>query len=154
MRAVMERVADADAPWIDARVRATWDALVLEIPRPGNPDPEVFERVHVAVAHNSATLRFRDHVVCHAFDAGYAHLYRRMDRSLLLTHIRDCILRFARFIVRKCETLVADDGPTVVLAPTLAFDGPLAHWLPRETIRDLADEMRMTRALVAMEKAV
>mgnify|MGYP003404650962 CR=1 FL=1 len=36
----MENVADADAAWLDARIRAAWDALVFEFPRPGNPDPE------------------------------------------------------------------------------------------------------------------
>lgn len=144
----MENVADGDAAWLDARIRATWGALVFEFPRPGNPDPERYEAARLLVSRDEARAEFRGHTFLIPLDAAAAKIYRQMDRSMLYVHFRDRATRLARLVARKCEQLVADDEAALVVAPALAFDGPLGHWLPRETIRDSADEARMARALM------
>lgn len=143
----MENVADADAAWIDARIRAAWDALVFSFDRPDNPEPERHETVEIVVARDDARVTFRGHTFFYPLNASYARVYGRMDRSMFFVHARECIARLARFVARECEVHVADDEATLVVTPTYASTGALAHWLPRETIRNPADEERMARAL-------
>ena len=123
----MENVADADAAWLDARIRAAWDALVFEFPRPGNPDPERYETVRLTVLRDEARAEFRGHTFVLPLEPRAARMYRQMDRSMLYVHFHDRATRLARLVARRCEQLVADDEAALVVAPALAFDGPLGH---------------------------
>lgn len=143
----MENVADADAMWLDARIRTAWDALVFSFERPESHGPERFEPVEIAVLRNEVRVSFRALTFSYPLKAAYAKIYRQMDRSIFLVHFRDCLLRFARFVAQALAPHVAADEAALVATPVYSSSEPLAHWLPRETIRRPEDERRMARAL-------
>lgn len=143
----MENVADTDALWLDARIRATWSSVVFELGEADESTPERYEVVDIAVSRERVRVTFRGRTFDCRLEAAAAKMYRQMDRSLFFMHHKDCVRRIALFAARKCDTCIAADETRVVVTPAWSFEGPLDHWLPLETIRDLADELRIRYTL-------